>query len=142
MNVINVMLSGITKAIVLRPFQTKPKKDGTTNTYFQVALPKASGGVYPATHGVSPIALPHGLTTKVTFEGFEVPLTRGVAKSGNAKVSGSVDLEVDGKPMRAKAEISQLPSGKFWVRFSVTNIGQGGFTARTEEQAAALLGIA
>ncbi len=142
MSIINVALSGITKSIVLRPFETKPKKDGSTNTYFQVALPRATGGVYPATHGVSPVVLPHGLTTKVTFEGFEVPMTRGVAKSGNAKVSGTVDLEVDGKPMRAKAEISQLPSGKFWVRFSVTNIGTGGFTARTEDQAAELLGIA
>ncbi len=140
---ITVTLSGIAKSVVLRAFQTKPKKDGSRNTYFAIALPKSNGEVYPATHGVSPIPLPHGLTTKVSVEGFEVPMTSGVTKSsGNRKVEGSLDIEVDGKPMRANAIISQLPKGGFWVKFTVTNIGQGGFKARTEDEASALLGIA
>jgi hypothetical protein len=138
-NTISVTLSGVEKSITLRPFQAKEKKDGSRNTYYQIALPRKDGTTYPAQHGVSPVRLPHGLTTKVSFEGHAVALTPGRTQKGNAKATGMISLEVDGRPMEGHVEISDLGNGNYWLRLRVTNVNTGGFKAKTPDEVEALV---
>ncbi len=126
--IINILHPGKVIPVVLDngnelPFrQTVAKSSG--NTVWGILNTKGTALVGFYGRNVSTAVVGNKLPTHVTVAGTKVELTPGKGTSGNAKVSGSAKVNLDGKEMAFSIRVNQIDNG-YNVSGSIHGVSTG-----------------
>lgn len=129
----NLAMTVANKSLPLFATLTKPKADGSQNTFwcFRKPTSNAQGVKIPALSDSLPSAV--NVTDDSGNVLGTVELVAGTTKdSGNPKVSGRTDITVDGVTKAASVLISRTADGAWYVKVSVNGKGGGGAMAVTD----------